>query len=122
MLTSNDVVDVTNSGLSPAVIAKIKGVLTEFPAIEKTVLYGSRAKGNYRAGSDIDLAIIGDQMTDTQLLALENRLDDLSLPYGFDLALVHNIKNQALLDHIHRVGILFFESPKSTTEPPRVRP
>ncbi len=67
-------------GLDCAVQQQINQTFAGFPHIERVTLYGSRAKGNYRPGSDIDLAISAPGMTQDQLCDLENRLDDLPLP------------------------------------------
>lgn len=72
------------------------------------VLYGSRAKGNYRQGSDIDLCIKANSWNERKLLSLENEIDDLLLPYKIDLSLYHQIENMALIDHINRVGKVFY--------------
>lgn len=95
-------------GLKPDTIARINGVLAAHPEIEQAMLYGSRAKGNYRAGSDIDLCLEGDALTLTQLLEIENELDDLLLPYKIDLSLHHALDNPELIDHIRRVGVVFY--------------
>jgi len=96
-------------GLKESVIAAMKGVFTACPQIERVILYGSRAKGTFRAGSDIDLTIVGDEVTHGQLLRLANQLDDLLLPYKIDLSLLRQIENPELLEHIQRVGVVFFE-------------
>ncbi|MEI6790058.1 MAG: nucleotidyltransferase domain-containing protein [Myxococcaceae bacterium] len=88
-------------------IEAIKQVLSAFPEIESVKIYGSRAKGNYRNGSDIDLALIGDQVSLQTVLRLATQLDDLDLPYEFDLCVYHQINNLDFKDHIDRVGILF---------------
>jgi uncharacterized protein len=98
-----------SSGLSQVVIDRIRTVLGACPALERALLYGSRAKGNYRRGSDIDLALEGPQLDDTQLLALENQLDDLLLPYQIDVSRLAGIRDEALLEHIGRVGQVFYE-------------
>lgn len=95
-------------GLKPDTIARINSVLAAHPEIEAAVLYGSRAKGNYRAGSDIDLCLKGEALTLTQLMKIENELDDLLLPYKIDLSLHHALDNPELLDHIRRVGVVFY--------------
>jgi len=100
----------TQFGLKPSVIEKIRGVLREYPQIEQVLLYGSRAKGNYRQGSDIDLTIKGDQLTPALLMEMENKLDDLLLPYKIDLSLFHSIENKELIAHIDHVGLVFFQS------------
>jgi len=95
-------------GLKPDTIARINGVLAAHPEIEEAVLYGSRAKGNYRAASDIDLCLKGEALTLTQLMKIENELDDLLLPYKIDLSLHHALDNPELIDHIRRVGVVFY--------------
>jgi len=98
-----------NHGLSVSTVERIVSVLAHYPEIEKAVLYGSRAKGNYRTGSDIDLTLFGDRITHTLLTRLDNELDDLLLPYEFDLSLFSDLTHQELIDHIHRVGVTFYE-------------
>ena len=97
------------SGLSPATLAKIIPVLAQCPALEKAVLYGSRAKGNYRAGSDIDLSLFGDALSYAHLGQVEAQLDELMLPYSFDLSLFGQIDNPDLLEHIGRVGLVIYQ-------------
>lgn len=96
-------------GLKQTTIDKINGVFSGHPQIEQVILYGSRAKGNYRGGSDIDLTIKGEAVTLTQLLKIETELDDLLLPYKIDLSLLHKIDDPDLIDHIRRVGIVFYD-------------
>ncbi|MGZ3772605.1 MAG: nucleotidyltransferase domain-containing protein [Pseudobdellovibrionaceae bacterium] len=91
-------------GLPEVTISKIINVLQQYPQIEKAVLYGSRAKGNYKPGSDIDLCLIAPTMDLTLKFQIETDLDDLLLPYKIDLSLFHKIENQNLKDHILRVG------------------
>jgi predicted nucleotidyltransferase len=98
-------------GLPQAAIDRIAGVLATFPAIERVMLYGSRAKGNYRTGSDIDLAIVGSQFSDEQLVKLETHLDDLLLPYSIDVTRFDSIANPDLIEHIQRVAKTFYERP-----------
>jgi uncharacterized protein len=100
-----------HSGLSQNTINKIIAVLTQHPELEKAVLYGSRAKGNYRPGSDIDLTLFGNNLTFAQLNKIEIQLDDILLPYSFDLSLFQHIENPALIEHIMRVGIVFYQKP-----------
>lgn len=95
-------------GLKPDTVARINGVLAAHPEIEEAVLYGSRAKGNWRAGSDIDLCLKGEALTLTHLMKIENELDDLLLPYKIDLSLHHALDNPELVDHIRRVGVVFY--------------
>ena len=95
-------------GLKEETIEKINAVFAAYPQTERVILYGSRAKGNYRHSSDIDLVIQGERVTHAQLLQMENQLDDLLLPYKIDLSLLHAIESRDLLDHIERVGQVFY--------------
>lgn len=72
------------------------------------ILYGSRAKGNFRPNSDIDLTIIGDLDWQT-FTQLESELDDVLLPYKMDLSLFAHLENTSLVEHIQRVGKVFYE-------------
>ena len=85
-------------GLKESTIEKINSVFCSFPQINQVILYGSRAKGNYRNGSDIDLTIVGEELTHSQRLRIENKLDDLLLPYKIDISLLHEIDNAELLE------------------------
>jgi predicted nucleotidyltransferase len=100
---------VTGTGLPGHAVEKICGIFRDFSKIRRVVLYGSRALGTYRTGSDIDLCIEAESLGLTELLSIENRMDDLLLPWKLDLSLLHQIDNPALLDHIRRVGITFYE-------------
>jgi predicted nucleotidyltransferase len=95
-------------GLSETVVDKIHAIFQTYPEINHVILYGSRAKGNYTLSSDIDLCIEAAQLNLTQLLKIENQLDDLCLPWKIDLSLKHKIDNQALLDHVRDVGVVFY--------------
>ncbi|RQW84880.1 MAG: nucleotidyltransferase domain-containing protein [Geobacter sp.] len=96
-------------GLKQSTIDKINGVFSAHPRIERVIIYGSRAKGNYRNSSDIDITIEGEAITLSELLKVETELDDLLLPYTLDLSLLHLIDDQDLLNHIRRVGSVFYE-------------
>ena len=97
-----------NSGLPETTISAIREVLSNYPKIEKAILYGSRAKGNYRNGSDIDLTLVGEEMTLSDLSKLEWEIDDLLLPYKFDISLFHQISSPSMIEHIERVGKEFW--------------
>ena len=96
-------------GLKEATINKIIAVFAKYTQIEKILLYGSRAKGNYRNGSDIDLTLIGDQLNYSQLSGIESDIDDLFLPYSFDISIFKDIDNPDLVEHINRVGVVLYE-------------
>ena len=94
-------------GLKKTTIEAINGVFRKNRNIDEVILYGSRAMGNYKTGSDIDLVLKGTKLSLTDLLKIENELDDLMLPYKIDVALYHQINNPELIEHIQRVGKSF---------------
>jgi predicted nucleotidyltransferase len=97
-------------GLPLAACDRIIAVLHDYPEILQATIFGSRAKGNYRPGSDIDLCLDAPGLTMRRRLELENRLDDLLLPWKIDLVVRDEIDNPALLEHIARVGLELFAS------------
>ncbi len=96
-------------GLKESVIEQIQRVLAAFPEVQQAVLYGSRAKGNYRNCSDIDLTLKGKELTSRIVNKISWQLDDLLLPYTFDLSIFNHISQIGLLDYIKRVGIIFYD-------------
>jgi predicted nucleotidyltransferase len=87
-----------------------------FPQVEKAVVYGSRAKGNFKPGSDIDLTLFGDGLTDQVTSRIYWALDDLVLPYKIDLSLFSGLKRPALIDHIRRIGIVLYTRQPTAAE------
>ncbi|MEI7668709.1 MAG: nucleotidyltransferase domain-containing protein [Pseudomonadota bacterium] len=98
-----------NFGLSDKTIATIHAIFQRYPAIRKAIIYGSRAKGNYKNGSDIDLTLLGDSLTYNDLLSILGDLEDSFIPHHVDLSLFYSIDNPNLREHIERVGIVFYE-------------
>lgn len=96
-------------GLNDHDVKQIRAIFSQFPATEKVVLYGSRAKGTYKNGSDIDLCIFGKNLTKSTLYEIDLALDELYLPYSFDLSLYTELENKELKDHITRMGIIFYQ-------------
>ncbi len=96
-------------GLSDKTLATVRGILAGCAAVETAVLYGSRAKGNYKPGSDIDLTLIGPGLTHRMLASLAAELDESVIPYQVDLSIRDDIDNPNLLEHIARVGVVFYE-------------
>ena len=96
-------------GLSDKTIEAIRLILSRHPEVEQAVLFGSRAKGNFKPGSDIDLALLGNGLTQQVLNRLYEELDDLPIPYQFSLVLSDKIKDLEVIAHINRVGVLFYQ-------------
>lgn len=113
MTTTDTAIVNDRFGLKPHTISAIQNVFARHPEIKQAVLYGSRAKGTQRPGSDIDLTLFGEALTYTQLDRIETEIDDLLLPYTVDLSLHTQIDNADLLDHIRRVGQVFYQRDES---------
>ena len=97
-------------GLSAQTLEKIRDVFTRYPQVEEAVLYGSRARGDYKNGSDIDLTLHGGEaLTHTILSRIANDLDDQLLPYTIDLSIFKNIRNPEMVEQIARVGIALYK-------------
>ncbi len=97
-------------GLSDTVIRELQDVFRRRANIEKVLIFGSRSKGNYRAGSDIDLAVVGQGIDYSQLLAIQCEIDDLELLYSIDLLDYQKEKGTPIGDHIDRVAQIFYEA------------
>ena len=95
-------------GLKKETVNQIKEVISKYTQVDEIILYGSRAMGNYKRGSDIDLTFKGDKLNVSILNKIDLELDDLLLPYTFDLSIFHHIDNPDLTDHINRVGKVLF--------------
>ena len=95
-------------GLSQKTMQTLDLIFAAEPTVEKVIVYGSRAKGNYREGSDIDLTLIAPDLQFRQLLKLQGEIEESSIPQLVDLSILSEIKNPALVDHINRVGKIFY--------------
>lgn len=96
-------------GLKKEHIDAINNVFNEYQNIEKVLIYGSRAKGTHKPGSDIDLVIAEKEISFSQMMEITNKLDDLLLPYKIDISQKSKISNSDLIDHINRVGKIFYQ-------------
>lgn len=96
-------------GLSEVTVDKIRAVFSAHSEVERAVVYGSRAKGTYKNGSDIDLTLHGSSLTNRILMELMVELDDLLLPYTIDLSIFADLDHAALREHIERAGRIFYE-------------
>ena len=97
-------------GLKESVIQSICIVFAHYPQIDKAILYGSRAKGTYKNGSDIDLTLQGKaDLTLDVLYKVMDGIDELLLPYTIDLSIYQKISDPNVIEHVRRVGIVFYE-------------
>ena len=97
-------------GLDEETIQMINRVFEKYPQVEKAIIYGSRAKGNFKRGSDIDLVLKGSGLNLSVMNKIRNELDDLMLPYTIDVSNFDQIANTDLIDHIQRVGQVFYDA------------
>lgn len=97
-------------GLSNECLERILDSIRQIEAIDQVILYGSRAKGTFRMGSDINLTLRGKDLNlQNSVYPLMELLEELLLPYSFDISIYDSLSNEALLEHINRVGIVLFE-------------
>lgn len=96
-------------GLSDATIDKICATFSAHPEVERAVIYGSRANGTFKNGSDIDLTLFGQGLDQKLLLDLTEELDELLLPYSIDLSIFADLQHPELRKHIERVGKVFYQ-------------
>jgi predicted nucleotidyltransferase len=99
----------TKHGLSEKTVTEIHRILRSYPQVSHAILYGSRAMGNFKNGSDIDLTLLGDHLTTKDLMNIANDLDDSFIPHTIDLSIFAALDHNELRDHIERVGVLFYE-------------
>lgn len=97
-------------GLSSDEIECLITLCRSYPDIKQIKLFGSRAKGNFTARSDIDLAIIGNKVTRHTINNLLLDLDDSDIPYSVDAINYQEIKNASLINHIDRIGITLYSN------------
>jgi len=95
-------------GLNPGSQESILAIFKNHPKVESVLLFGSRALGKYKPGSDIDLALVAPAMSLQELLHLLNQLDDLMLPYKIDALLLHQVEEPKLLEHIRHYGKILY--------------
>ena len=97
-------------GLSDTVIEELRNVFRRHQNIERVLIFGSRSKGNYRAGSDIDLAVIGKGIDYRQILTILCEIEDLELLYSVDMIDYKEKIGTPIGNHIDRVGLVFYEA------------
>lgn len=99
-----------SSGLTKEEITDIRDVFSKYPQVEEVLIYGSRAMGNFKPASDIDLSLIGNDIDLSLQTEIEFDLDDLMLPYKFDISIYNRITNPEFIKHINSVGKEIYKS------------
>lgn len=97
-------------GLTVDDLQVINHVFSEQPTVKNAILFGSRAKGNFRKGSDIDIALTGESITFQDVSRLSYLLnEETNLPYKIDLLNYHTITEPDLKAHVDRIGIEIYK-------------
>lgn len=96
-------------GLKQSTIDQVSKVFSNYSELDQAILYGSRAKGDYKNGSDIDLTLKGEKLNLDIVWKIRNDIDDLPTPYTFDISFFDDISNKDLIEHINRVGVVFYQ-------------
>lgn len=109
-------------GIPSETLARIHSVLARFPEVERAVLFGSRAKGNHKPGSDIDLALSGGDLDWSLVGRIYDALDDLFLPYTFSLITHNAATDPEVAAHIARVGREIYASAHTRSKAETIHP
>jgi len=98
-------------GLPEKTLNTLDSIFRKYPGIREAVLYGSRAKGKFRAGSDIDITLkTSNAFTRTELLHIAGDFDDSDMPYFVDVSMYDTLANPELKAHIDRVGKVLYSA------------
>lgn len=97
-------------GLTTNIISAITESIAACPSVSRLVLFGSRAKGNYAPGSDIDIAVFGENLTFDDFLDFSIKIDTLEIANKVDLIHYQTIRDSDLVEHIGRVGIVLYDN------------
>lgn len=96
-------------GLTDRELALMDSYFSQITNLEKVILYGSRAKGNYKKFSDVDITLLGKEIGVSDLFKLQDLLYESDLPYMYDVSLFKSLTNPDLIDHINRKGVVLWE-------------
>ena len=96
-------------GFTDRDIKTLQDIFKKYPDVKNVFIFGSRAKGTYKQGSDIDLAIMNEGVKDMVIGKMKSDFEDSNLPYIVDLVNYHTIKHSELKNHIDKVGVPFYK-------------
>ena len=103
-------------GLKQETLDNLNIIFTQIDDINEVILYGSRAKGTHKHSSDIDITLKGKKLTLSILNKLSIEIDNLLLPYTFDISIYHHLKNIELIEHIDKIGKILYNK-QNTVNP-----
>ncbi|TAN00972.1 MAG: nucleotidyltransferase domain-containing protein [Chitinophagaceae bacterium] len=99
-----------NFGLREKDMQYMMQLFQSYPAVEKVILYGSRARGDFRLGSDVDLALAGPTISSKDVMRIHSKLEeDSPIPLGFDVVHYDTIENQILKKLIIEEGVFIYQ-------------
>ena len=96
-------------GFSEQNIKELREILASIPAIEEAIIYGSRARGDYKPASDVDITLKGSKLTFRDVALLDDKLYYSYLPYYFDTSIFADLTNEELIENINRCGKGFYK-------------
>lgn len=95
----------TRFGFSQAILDQIVGVIRRYPAVKSAMIFGSRAKNLFHSGSDIDIAIFSDTLSEQEFLSLCHELEDLPIIFSIDCVHVEKLTRPTLIQKIQQEGV-----------------
>lgn len=96
-------------GFSEQNIKELREILASIPTIEEAIIYGSRARGDYKPASDVDITLKGSKLTFRDVALLDDKLYYSYLPYYFDTSIFADLTNEELIENINRFGKVFYK-------------
>ena len=96
-------------GLREGDLSEIVHIVSEEPAVREAWIFGSRAKGTHRIGSDVDIALVGEAILPQTVTRIRSMLnEETRMPYHFDVVAMNAVDSAGLREHIHRIGICMY--------------
>jgi predicted nucleotidyltransferase len=107
-------------GLNDRDIKTIYNIFGKYPEVKTVWLFGSRAKGTFHTGSDIDMAVMDSDVSNETVRNILSDFEDSTLPYFTDVVNYHKTEHEELKEHIQRVGVLLYDKSQAGIihEPP----
>lgn len=96
-------------GIKDKYLDELHDIFSQISGINRVVLYGSRARGDFKAGSDLDICLFGASISNSDVSLLLSKLYYSNIPYFFDVAVWDRIKNKAFADNIRRDGVEIYK-------------
>lgn len=103
------VVYMNRFGISDDIFNELVSSFKNDVLLQKAYVFGSRARGNYTDRSDLDIAVLGNNISSRQLNLLKDRLDNLNTVINFDIIDANKIKKKVMLDNILKEGVLIYD-------------